>query len=324
MLLSFLGLLTAPVKSGKSAKRKRKILTARPMLAVESLEERAVPSATVYDIPGQGVYLFNSPGGGLTHISTRDAHALAINDGPGYDNLPGEVVAAFSDGVYTYYGSSWHKLTSSYATKVDIDNHGNVVGDFPNLGSYGKGLWIYYASNGTWSHITTNDSTLLCISQNAVVTGEFPNLGTASGVWIYNGSWSRLTAANASSIDVDQSGNFVGEFPGQGVWIHYATNGTWSHITTADAGQVAIGGGIVAASFTSASDQGLWLYHESTNAWSRPTAATPSVVAADSWGEVAGEYGSGLWTYTNGSSWGHVSSASNISLLDIGISYYLT
>jgi hypothetical protein len=289
----------------------------RRKLVLESLEERATPSATVYDIPGQGVYLYNSGNGSVSHISTRDAQSLAINDGPGGYNTPGEVVAAFSDGVYTYFGSTWTKLSSAYADKVDIDNHGNVAGDFPFLGPNYTGVWLYHASSGVWSHLSIADASLLRISQNAVVTVEFGS----TGVWVYNNGWSQLTAANATSMDVDEAGNFVGEFPGQGVWIHYVS-GTWSHISSFDASQVAIGGGTVAASFKSASFPGLWLYNETTNTWSRPTTATPSVLAADSWGEVAGEYTSGVWNYKSGS-WTHVSWATNVSQLDIGVSYYL-
>jgi hypothetical protein len=317
MFHSFLGLLTALAKSHNSAQRKRKNLTARTRLVVESLEERATPSATVFDIPGQGVYLYNSGGSGsLTHLSTWDAQALAINDGKGGNNNPGEVVADFKGhGLYTWNNGTWTHLTPNDATKVDIDNFGNVVGEFPGLTNGQQGVWIYYAG-GSSSHITTANASQLCISQNGVVTGEFPNIG----VWNWTGVWNQLTGANASSLDVDESGNFVGEFPGQGVWTY--VSGTWHHISPNDASQVAIGGGIVSATFTSPSFPGLWLYNEATNTWSRPTTATPSVIAADSWGEVAGEYGSGLWDLAHGS-WKHVSWASNISLLDIGITYTL-
>ena len=141
MFHSFLGLLTALAKSRKSAKRKQKNLTARPML--ESLEERATPSSTVFDVPGQGVYLYNYFGGGsgsLAHISTWDAQALAINDGQGGYNNPGEVVADFKGhGLYTWNNGSWTHLTSNDATKVDIDNFGNVVGEFPRPAEWRTG-----------------------------------------------------------------------------------------------------------------------------------------------------------------------------------------
>jgi hypothetical protein len=319
MFHSFLGLLTALAKSRKSAKRKQKNLTARLML--ESLEERATPSATVFDIPGHGVYLYNYSGGGsgsLTQINTLDAQALAINDGHGGYNVPGEVVADFKGhGLYTWNNGTWTSLHSADATKVDIDNWGNVVGEFPGLPNGEQGVWIRYAG-GFWSHITTTDASLLCISQDAVVTGEFPN-----GVWQYTNHWSQLTPVNASSMDVDLvTGNFVGEFPGQGVFTR-SVNGTWSHIDPYDANHVAIGGGIVAVTFTNPFLSGLSLYNEATNTWSRPTTATPSVIAADSWGEVAGEFASGLWNYGRGGPWNRETQASNISLLDIGVSYLL-
>jgi hypothetical protein len=293
---------------------------------LESLEERATPSATVFDVPGQGVYLYNHPAGGsgtLAHISGWDAQALAINDGPGGYGTPGEVVAdfpghGFYSGVWTWNNGTWTHRTSNDATKVDIDNWGNVVGEFPGLSNGQQGVWLLYAGGG-FNHITTANASLLCISQDAVVTGEFPNIG----VWQYTNHWSQLTPANASSIDVDLvTGDFVGEFPGQGVFTR-SVSGTWSHINPYDASHVAIGGGIVAVTFPNPWLSGLLLYNETTNTWNRPTTATPSVIAADSWGEVAGEFGSGLWLLPRGGPWNHETSASNISLLDIGVSYIL-
>jgi hypothetical protein len=265
------------------------------------------------DIPGHGVYLYSSPSV-WAHISNRDAQALAINNNYSGSGLPGEVVADFKGlGLNTYNNGTWTSLHSADATKVDIDPQGDVVGEFP-----GQGVWLRYA-NGSWSQITTWNASLVCIASNAVVAAEFPN----AGVWVYNKGWAQLTGANASSIDMDDGGNLVGEFPGIGVWIHDA-GGSWKRLTRNDANQVAIGGGIVAASFPFP-NQGMWVYNLTTNSWSHTTTALPSVIAVDAMREVVGEYGvssGGIWIYQNGS-WTHLTSASNVSLLDIGMTYYL-
>ena len=198
-----------------------------------------------------------------------------------------------ADGLYSYDGSSWSKLTGWNASNGGLARWGTgkLAVDFHTNG-------VYSYNGSSWSKLTgwNPGAGGLAGWGSGNVAVDFDT----NGVYSYNGSsWTKLTGWNAQAM-AGWSGGLAVDFGVAGLWSYDGSS--WSKLTGWDAGNGGCAGwaGGLAVDFDT---NGLYSYDGSS--WSKLTGWNPGAGGLAGWGSgnLAVDFDTnGVYSY-NGSSW---------------------
>jgi hypothetical protein len=254
---------------------------------VEALEERAVPSYMVMDVPNHGIYLVdtNPYGHDSGFIANNHADKLAVDSsGDVVADIPGRGVLAWSNGSGSNRG--WHQLSRWNATALAIAGSGgsyNVAVSFQGQGTYEN------TGYSSLTQLTSVTATMLGIDTSGNILGEFPR----NGVYYHAeyGNWQRVTPYHAHALSYAEGWGVI-SVTGHGTYLGQPAQYSWQQISTTTADNVFVdGNGDVLASVNSRPMQ---IY--SSGHWQNP-------ISGSKWaGMTSDEVGAyfpnqGLYTY---------------------------
>jgi hypothetical protein len=180
----------------------------------------------------------------------------------------------YADGTWRYDTSAgWAHISNMQATRLDVDDAGDVYGKFTN------GLWRWSAATASWAKLSDLQTDQFQVTPGGVLYGDFG----AQGVWRWsNSGWMNLSGLNPVFIAVSDSDAFFGRFEqtgAQGVWRWTPTAG-WSLLTSSlPVVLQADSGGDFVGVFTATGQEGTWRWSP-TAGWARLSTAAPSITIA--------------------------------------------
>jgi hypothetical protein len=237
---------------------------------LETLEDRAVPSATAADFV-DGVWRWDSTVG-WSHISNLQATQLKVDD-------QGNVIGTFSDGLWRWNATTgWSHPSNLIAQDLGVAGNGVIYGDFG-----ASGTWRYDPSSGNWALLSSADPTSIAVSRSDSFFGVYNSPSVGVWNWTPQHSWSLLTQSLPDTIATDDRGEFIGVFNTQvslavqGIWLWSRDDG-FQRLTTSVPQELAVSAdGTI---FADLGGSGIWRVGPHSTDFRQISIADPSAIAA--------------------------------------------